>query len=46
MDEEEAFLKQLKDKSSPNFHNYLSPEEWNARLAPSIQDEQAVEDEG
>jgi Pro-kumamolisin, activation domain/Abnormal spindle-like microcephaly-assoc'd, ASPM-SPD-2-Hydin len=44
MDEEEAFLKQLKDKSSPNFHKYLSPEEWNARFAPSIQDEQAVVD--
>ena len=27
MDEEEAFLRQLKDKSSPNFHKYLSPEE-------------------
>ena len=44
MDEEEAFLRQLKDKSSPNFHKYLSPEEWNARFAPSVEDEQAVVD--
>ncbi len=44
MAEEEAFLKQLQDKSSPNFHKYLSPEKWNARFAPSAQDEQAVVD--
>ena len=44
MAEEEAFLQQLKDKSSPNFHKYLSPEQWNARFAPSVKDEQAVVD--
>ena len=44
MDEEEAFLKQLKDKSSPNFHKYLTPKQWNTRFAPSVQDEQAVVD--
>jgi hypothetical protein len=44
MAEEEAFLKQLQDKSSPNFHKYLSPKQWNARFAPSVEDEQAVVD--
>jgi hypothetical protein len=44
MEEEEAFLKQLQDRSSPNFHKYLTPEEWNTRFAPSAQDEQAVVD--
>jgi len=41
---EEDFLKQLQDQSSPNFHKYLTPEEWNARFAPSETDEQAVVD--
>jgi len=41
---EEDFLKQLQDKSSPNFHKYLTPEDWNARFAPSEADEQAVVD--
>ena len=44
MAEEEAFLKKLQDKSSPNFHKYLSPDQWNARFAPSVQEEQAVVD--
>jgi len=44
MAEEEDFLKQLQDKSSPNFHKYLTPEEWNARFAPSAADEKAVVD--
>ena len=44
MAEEEAFLKQLQDKISPNFHKYLSPEQWNARFAPAAEDEQAVVD--
>ena len=42
--EEEKFLKELQDKNSPNFHKYLTAEQWNARFAPSKQDEQAVVD--
>src|ERR1035437_5481463 len=41
---EEKFLQQLQDKSSPNFHKYLTPEQWHPRFAPSAQDEQAVVD--
>lgn len=44
MDQEEAFIKQLTTKGSPNFHKFLSQNEWNARFAPSVQDEQAVVD--
>jgi subtilase family serine protease len=44
MAEEEAFLKEVQDKNSPNFHKFLTPEEWNARFAPAAQDEQAVVD--
>jgi len=43
-EQEEAFLKELQDRSSPNFHRFLLPEEWNARFAPSAEDEQAVAD--
>src|SRR5271165_1260535 len=42
--EEEQFLRDLTDKTSPNFHKFLTPEEWNARFAPSAADEQAVVD--
>jgi hypothetical protein len=44
MAEEEQFLSELQDRTSPNFHHYLSPEEWNARFAPSVEDEQKVVD--
>jgi hypothetical protein len=44
MAEEEAFLKELQDRNSPNFHKYLTPEQWNARFAPAPEDEQAVVD--
>jgi hypothetical protein len=44
MAEEEKFLKELQDRKSPNFHKYLTPKQWNARFAPSAQDEQAVVD--
>jgi len=40
--EEEEFLKELQTKSSPQFHRYLTADQWNARFAPSAQDEQAV----
>ncbi len=41
---EEKFLQELQDKSSPNFHKYVTPEQWNQRFAPSAQDEQGVVD--
>ena len=44
MAEEEEFLKELQDRNSPNFHKYMTPKQWNARFAPSAQDEQAVVD--
>ncbi len=44
MAEEEQFLRDLQDPKSPNFHKYLTAEEWNARFAPSAEDEQAVVD--
>ena len=40
--EEEQFLVELQTKTSPQFHHYLTADEWNARFAPSVQDEQAV----
>src|ERR1700737_2919424 len=40
--EEEQFLRDLQTKDSPLFHQFLTPEQWNARFAPSAQDEQAV----
>jgi subtilase family serine protease len=42
--EEEKFLAELQDNNSPNFHKYLTPEQWNARFAPSAHDEQAIVD--
>lgn len=44
MAEEEAFLQRLQDKNSPDFHKFLTAEEWNARFAPGAADEQAVVD--
>jgi hypothetical protein len=42
--EEEQFLKELQTKGSPNFHQFLTADEWNAMFAPAAQDEQAVVD--
>ncbi len=44
MAEEAAFLEELHTKGSPNFMKFLTQQEWNARFAPSVQDEQAVVD--
>jgi hypothetical protein len=44
MAEEEEFIKELVTKGSPNFHQFLTPDEWNARFAPAAEDEQAVVD--
>jgi len=42
LQEEEEFLLELQDPHSPTFHQFLSEAEWNARFAPSAEDEQAV----
>ena len=42
--EEQQFLSELHTQGSPNFLQFLTPEEWNARFSPSIQDEQSVVD--
>ncbi len=42
MEQEEDLLRQLQDPASPQFHKYLSQQQWNDRFAPSPQDEQAV----
>jgi len=44
MPEEEQFIKELVTKGSPNFHKFLTLDQWNARYAPSAADEQAVVD--
>ena len=44
MAEEEQFLKELQDPKSPNFHKWLTAEQWNARFSPAPEDEQAVVD--
>jgi hypothetical protein len=44
MAEEEQFLRDLHTKGSPEFHRFLTAEEWNARFAPLPEDEQAVVD--
>jgi subtilase family serine protease len=42
--EEQQFLKDVRNKQSPLFHQFLSADEWNVRFSPSEQDEQAVAD--
>jgi hypothetical protein len=44
MEEEQQFLAALQDKKSPLYHQFLTPQEWASRFAPSEQDEQAVVD--
>src|SRR5215831_5429571 len=41
---QEQLLKDLHDKNSPLFHQFLSAAEWNSKFSPSAQDEQAVVD--
>jgi hypothetical protein len=40
----DALLSQLSDPASPNYHRYLTPEEFTARFGPTVQDYQAVQD--
>jgi hypothetical protein len=42
--QEEQFVRDLQDRSSPRFHHFLTEEEWNARFSPSAGDEQSVVD--
>ena len=44
MGQEEQLLRELQDTNSPQFHKYLSAQEWNDRFAPSTADEQSVVD--
>lgn len=41
-EELEAFLTDVQDPSSPNYHHFLTQEQFNARFAPTPEDEQAV----
>jgi hypothetical protein len=41
---QEKLLADLQDKKSPNFHKWLTAEQWNARFGPRVEDEQAVVD--
>lgn len=43
-DQEQQFLRELQTKGSPEFHHYLTAEEWSQRFDPSADDEQAVVD--
>jgi hypothetical protein len=42
--EERQFLEDVQNKQSPQYHQYLTAEEWRDRFAPSEDDEQAVVD--
>jgi hypothetical protein len=44
LDEERQFLADLQDRKSPLYHQFLTPQEWASRFAPTEQDEQAVAD--
>jgi subtilase family serine protease len=43
-EEEDRFLEEIQDKSSPLFRQFLSSEEWDARFAPTPETEQAIVD--
>jgi photosystem II stability/assembly factor-like uncharacterized protein len=40
--EEEQFLEELQTIGSPNFHHFLTAQQWIERFAPAAQDEEAV----
>jgi hypothetical protein len=42
--EEQKLVDEITTKGNPNFHKFLSPEQWNKRFAPAASDEQAVVD--
>jgi len=41
---EEQLIREQQTKGSPNFHKFLSADEWNARFGPKVEDEQKVVD--
>jgi kumamolisin len=43
-DQEEQFLRELMTPGSPQFHKFLTPDQWIARFGPAVADEQAVVD--
>jgi hypothetical protein len=43
-DEEKRFLEALYTPGTPEYHKFLTAEEWNGRFSPSAADEQAVVD--
>jgi len=43
-EEARQYLEDLQDKNSPNFHQFLEPEEWADRFGPTREAEQAVVD--
>ena len=43
-DEERQFLEEIAKKDSPEFHHFLTAEEWSQRFDPSAEDEQSVVD--
>ncbi len=42
--EARQYLEDLQDKNSPNFHQFLEPEQWADRFGPTREAEQAVVD--
>jgi subtilase family serine protease len=44
MAEEQKFLEDVQNRDSPQFHRFLTADQWNQRFAPSVKDEQAVVD--
>ena len=42
--EEEQFLQDLMTPGSPQFHKFLTADQWIARFAPTVEDEQSVVD--
>jgi hypothetical protein len=44
LEAEEQFLEELMNPASPQFRRFLTAEEWNARFAPTAEDEATVVD--
>ena len=41
---QEKLIQEQQTKGSPNFHKWVTADEWNARFGPRVEDEQAVVD--
>ena len=42
LDQERQLIDELHNKKSPEFHKFLTADQWNSRFAPSTDDEEAV----